>query len=165
MLVLGIDTSLRSTGLGLVEFRDGRIFGVGYDTIKNPARRPLSECLVNIRRTLADAIAEFKPDVAAVEGVFYAKYPATTLILGQARGVAIATCAESGLQVFEHEPRRVKQAVAGWGSATKDQVQKMVVSMLGLPAAPQEDAADALAIAICHIQSFTRMQLEGARAL
>lgn len=165
MLVLGIDTSLRSTGLGLVEFGDGRISGVGYDTIKNPPKRSLSECLVNIRKTLLDVLAEFKPDVVAVEGVFYAKYPATTLILGEARGVAIATCAEAGFQVFEHEPRRVKQAVAGWGGATKEQMQKMVVSLLGLQATPPEDAADALAIAICHIQSFTRLQLEGARAL
>ena len=165
MLVLGIDTSLRSTGLGLVESRDGRICGIGYDTIRNPAKRPLSECLVNIRRTLLEAIAEFKPDVAAVEGVFYAKFPATTLILGEARGVAIAACTEAGLQVFEHEPRRVKQAVAGWGNATKDQMQKMVVSLLGLPATPPEDAADALGIAICHIQSFTRMQLQGVKAL
>lgn len=165
MLVLGIDTSLRSTGLGLVEFRDGSLSGVGYDTIKNPPKRPLSECLVNIRKTILAAIEEFKPDVVAIEGVFYAKFPNTTLILGEARGVAIAACAESGLQVFEHEPRRVKQAVAGWGNATKDQVQKMVVSLLGLQTTPPEDAADALAIAICHIQSFTRMALAGVKAL
>ncbi len=165
MLVLGIDTSLRSTGLGLVESRDGRIYGVGFDTIKNPPKLPLSQCLLNIRQTLLNVIGEFKPDVVAVEGVFYSKFVNTTLILGEARGVAIAACAESGLQVFEHEPRRVKQAVAGWGNATKEQMQKMVVSLLGLQTTPPEDAADALAIAICHIQSVIRLQLAGVKAL
>lgn len=165
MLVLGIDTSLRCTGLGLVELRDGSISGVAYDTVRNPARLPLSQCLLRIRSAIKEAVSEFKPDVAAVEGVFYARFPNTTLILGEARGVAIEACAECGLQVFEHEPRRVKQAVAGWGAATKDQMQKMVVSLLGLGKTPPEDAADALAIAICHIQSFTRMNLEGAKAL
>ena len=77
----------------------------------------------------------------------------------------IATCAAAGLQVFEHEPRRVKQAVAGWGGATKEQMQKMVVSLLGMQTTPPEDAADALAIAICHIQSVMRLQLEGVKAL
>ena len=101
----------------------------------------------------------------AVEGVFYSRFANTTLILGEARGVVIATCAAAGLQVFEHEPRRVKQAVAGWGGATKEQMQKMVVSLLGMQTTPPEDAADALAIAICHIQSVMRLQLEGVKAL
>lgn len=165
MLVLGIDTSLRSTGLGLVESRGGRIYGIGYDTIRNPQKRPLSECLKNIRSTLLATIEEFKPDAVAIEGVFYAKYVQTTLVLGEARGVAIEACAETGLQVFEYEPRRVKQAVAGWGNATKEQMQKMVVSLLGLEKTPPEDAADALAIAICHLQSVVRLQLEGVKAL
>lgn len=165
LLVLGVDTSLRSTGLGLVEYAGGRINGVAFDLIKNPPRLPLSACLLNIRNTMAGVLEEYKPDVVAVEGVFYSKFANTTLILGEARGVVISTCAAAGLQVFEHEPRRVKQAVAGWGGATKDQMQKMVASMLGMDKPPPEDAADALAIAICHIQSFTRMQLEGAKAL
>ncbi len=165
LLVLGIDTSLRSTGLGLVEYRDFSVHGVAYDLIKNSAKLPLSACLVNIRRTLEEVIAEYKPDVVAVEGGFYSKFVKTTLILGEARGVVIATAAANGLQVFEHEPRRVKQAIAGYGNATKEQMQKMVSSMLGINTLPPEDAADALAIAICHIQSFTRMQLEGVKAL
>ena len=165
LLVLGVDTSLRSTGLGLVEKRGGRIAGVAYDLIKNPPKAPLSACLLNISRTIAQVLEEYKPGVVAVEGVFYSKFANTTLILGEARGVVIASCAAAGLQVFEHEPRRVKQAVAGWGAATKDQVQKMVVSLLGLDKTPPEDAADALAIAICHIQCLTTMRLDGLKAL
>lgn len=165
LLVLGVDTSLRSTGLGLVELKDGRINGVAYDLIKNPPKLPLSSCLLNIRKTMEQVLEEFKPDVVAVEGIFYSKFVKTTLILGEARGVVIATCAAAGLQVFEHEPRRVKQAVAGWGNATKEQMQKMVSSMLGMTTVPPEDAADALAIAICHIQSFSRMALEGIKPL
>lgn len=114
---------------------------------------------------MEQVLEEFKPDVVAVEGIFYSKFVKTTLILGEARGVVIATCAAAGLQVFEHEPRRVKQAVAGWGNATKEQMQKMVSSMLGMTTVPPEDAADALAIAICHIQSFSQMALEGIKPL
>ncbi len=165
LLVLGVDTSLRSTGLGLVEYRDGATIGVAYDLIKNPPKRTLSECLLNIQKTLNEVLDEYKPDVVAVEGIFYSKFVKTTLILGEARGVVIAAAASKGLSVYEHEPRRVKQAVAGYGSATKEQMQKMVASMLNIPTLPPEDAADALAIAICHIQSFTRMQLEGVKAL
>ena len=165
LLVLGVDTSLRSTGLGLVEHEAGHIRGVAYDLIRNPSKMPLSAALLNIQNTMASVIEEFKPDVVAVEGFFFSKFPQSAMILGQARGVVIASAAKAGLAVFEHEPRRVKQAVAGFGGASKEQMQRMVVSMLGLEKTPPEDAADALAIAICHIQAMTRMQLEGVKAL
>lgn len=165
LLVLGVDTSLRSTGLGLVEHEAGRVRGIAYDLIRNPAKLPLSAALVNIYDTMTSVIAEFQPDVIAVEGFFFSKFPQSAMILGQARGVVIAAAAKAGIAVFEHEPRRVKQAVAGYGAATKEQMQRMVVSMLGLDKTPPEDAADALAIAICHIQAMTRMQLEGVKAL
>lgn len=165
LLVLGVDTSLRSTGLGIVEYSAGRTRGIAYDLIKNPPKLPVSAALLHIRDTMASVLEEFKPDVVAVEGFFFNKFANSAMMLGQARGVVIAQCAAAGVQVFEHEPRRVKQAVAGVGSATKEQMQKMVVSMLGLGKTPPEDAADALAIAICHIQSFVRMRLEGVKAL
>ncbi len=165
LLVLGVDTSLRSTGLGLVEHEAGRVRGIAYDLIKNPPKLPLSAALLNIRNRMAEVIGEFHPDVIAIEGFFFSKYPQSAMMLGQARGVVIASAAAAGVAVFEHEPRRVKQAVAGYGGATKEQMQRMVVSMLGLPKTPPEDAADALAIAICHIQAITRMQLEGVKAL
>lgn len=162
MVVLGIDTSLRSTGIGLVEYRSGSLAGIAYDVIKNPPGRPLSASLANIFRTIDDVLEEFKPDAVAVEGIFYSKFPRTTLVLGHARGAAITAAAQRGIPVYEHEPRRVKQSVAGWGGATKEQMQKMVASMLGISALPPEDAADALAIAICHLISQERPELSSS---
>lgn len=156
---------MRSSGLGLVEYKEGKIYGVAYDLIKNPPKRPLSECLKVIQKTMTQVLEEFKPDVVAVEGVFYSKFVNTTLILGEARGVVIATAAMHDIPVYEHEPRRVKQAVAGYGAATKEQMQKMVAGMLNMTTFPPEDAADALAIAITHIQSFSRMTLQGIKTL
>lgn len=163
--VLGIDTSLRGTGVGIVELRDGGLRGIAYDVLDIPAARPLSACLVHIQRALGAILAEFRPDVAAVEGVFFARYAKTALILGHARGVAIAACAAAAVPVFEYAPRRVKQAVVGYGAATKEQMQAMVVKQLGLAKPPPEDAADALAIAICHIQNRTRVALTDIRQL
>lgn len=163
--VLGIDTSLRGTGVGLVDLRDGRLRGVAYDVLGNPSRYRLTECLVNIQRSLESVIAEYHPGVVAVEGVFFARYARSALILGHARGAALATCAAAGLPVFEYAPRRVKQAVVGHGSATKAQMQAMVASLLGLPRPPPEDAADALAIAICHINGRLRASLEDVSQL
>lgn len=165
LLVLGVDTSLRSTGLGLVECVAGRMRGVAYDLVRNPPGLPLSAALLNIRSGVASALDEFKPDVVAVEGIFFARYPRAALLLGHARGVVISCCAASGLPVYEHEPRRVKQAVAGYGGATKNQMQRMVESLLGLSSEPPEDAADALAIAICHIHDANCPELSSARPL
>ncbi len=156
MRILGIDTSLRSTGFGVVESVGSRLQVVRYGIIRNPASRSLSGCLFTLDQELRAVIAETKPETAAVEGVFFCKNPRTALILGQARGVALMACTAAGLPVFEHEPRRVKQAVVGHGGADKRQVALMVARLLGLPVAPeQEDATDALAIAICHLQSRT----------
>ena len=165
LLVLGVDTSLRSSGLGLVECTAGRIRGIAYDLIKNPPKLPLSEALLHIRTTMTSVLDEFKPDVVAVEGIFFAKYPRSALLLGHARVVVISCCAAAGLPVYEHEPRRVKQAVAGFGGATKEQMQRMVVSLLNLDKTPPEDAADALAIAICHIHEHNRLELSTAKPL
>lgn len=165
LLVLGVDTSLRSTGLGIVEHSGGRTRGVAYDLIRNSPQAPLSAALLHISETMDSVIAEFQPDVIAVEGFFFSKFPRSAMILGQARGVVIAAAAKAGIPVYEHEPRRVKQAVGGYGAATKEQMQKMVVSMLGLDKTPPEDAADALAIAICHIQALTRLGLSEAKPL
>ena len=163
--VLGIDTSLRGTGIGLVEQRAGRIRGLAYDVLRNPAARPLSACLVHIQESLAGILAEFHPDVVAIEGVFFSRFVKTTLILGEARGVAIATCAAAGIPIYEYAPRRVKQAVVGYGAATKAQMQAMVVRQLGLERAPPEDAADALALALCHLHNQARPGLADVRQL
>ncbi len=153
--VLGIDTSLRSTGIGVIEATGSRFTCLYQERIQNPRKMLLSACLVNIYDSINRIIRETEPDTAAVEGIFTHRNSRTAVILGQARGAAIATCASHGLRIYEHEPRRVKQAVVGYGAATKDQVGKMVATILNLPELPQEDIGDALAIAICHLHTRT----------
>lgn len=157
MRVLGIDTSLRSTGVGVVEARGNRLRAVECGAVKIPAGKPLSECLVLLASGLTEVIERTNPIAVALEGVFYCKNVKTAVILGEARGVAIATCAGRGLPVYEYAPRRVKQAVVGFGAAGKEQVRKMVMTLLALKEEPQEDAGDALAVAICHLHNATRI--------
>ena len=153
MRVLGIDTALRSTGFGVVESKGNRFSGVDYGTIKNPQSRSHSECLKHLHGELVGVLARTRPEVAAIEGGFFFKNARTALVLGEARGVVIAACATFGIPIYEYSPRHVKQALTGFGSAEKDQVAKMVVSLLGLQEIPGADATDALAIAIAHINS------------
>ena len=151
--VLGIDTSLRSTGVGVLDGAGSRLVPVYYGTVKNPAGRPLSACLLHLQDEIEKLIRAHEPQAVAIEGIFYAKNVKTMLILSHARGTIIAQCARMGLPVYEYEPRRVKLAVVGTGGAQKDQVQKMVKTLLNLPEIPQNDAADALALAITHLHS------------
>lgn len=153
MRVLGIDTSLRSTGVGVVESLAGRATALEYGRIHNPDHVLLSECLRRIDGGIREIIGRARPDVAAIEDIFFAKNARTAMVLGEARGVVIAACAASGIPVYQYEPRRVKQAIAGTGAADKSQVRRMVMVLLGLKAEPQEDAGDALAIALCHLNS------------
>ena len=153
MRVLGVDTSLRSSGVGVVESKGSALSLVECGTIHIPATRPHSECLHRIDESLRALISRTRPDAVAIEGIFYCKNVRTAVILGQARGVVIAACAGAGVPVFEYEPRRMKQALVGYGAAQKEQVGRMVMRLLGLAEMPQEDAADALGLAICHIHS------------
>ena len=151
--VLGIDTSLRSTGVGIIDAEGSALKYIDCRPIKNPASRPLSACLLNLCETLHAYLDEFHPDEVAIEGIFYCKNVRTTLILGQARGALISVCARAALPLFEYPPTKVKQAVTGTGTATKDQIQRMMMRSLSLQTLPQEDAGDALAIAITHIHN------------
>jgi crossover junction endodeoxyribonuclease RuvC len=155
MRVVGIDASLRSTGVGVVESAAGRLRAVEFNLIKNPAARPHSECLRLILGELEALCKRCKPQAAAIEGGFYFKNAKTALVLGEVRGVVIAASASAGVPIYEYSPRLVKQALTGFGAAQKDQVSKMVKVILGVSGEIQEDAADALAIAICHMQSQT----------
>lgn len=118
--------------------------------IGNAPKLPLSECLKRIRGRVAELIALHNPEVMAIESVIYAKNAGTMLLLGEARGAAIVAAAEAGVPVYEYEPRRAKMAVCGNGMAEKGQVQRMVKVLLGMEEVPQNDAADALALAITH---------------
>lgn len=158
MRVLGVDTSLRSTGIAVVEPRGSRLRSVEHGRIKNPSAWPHSQCLLAIHEQLSALIERTHPDCAAIEGAFFSRNANTAMVLGQARGVVISVCALAGLSVYEYAPRRVKQAVVGSGGAPKDQVARMVASLLGLEKPPQHDAADALALAICHLNSRTSVK-------
>jgi len=153
MIILGIDTSLRSSGYGVLVTEGSRMRSLEAGRIRNAPKLPLSECLRTIHARVAELIAQYAPDVVAIESVIYGKNAGTMLVLGEARGAVITAAADAGLPIYEYEPRRVKMAVCGNGLAEKEQVQRMVKTLLGLQELPQNDAADALAIAITHAHS------------
>jgi len=156
MPVLGIDASLRSTGLGVVETRGTTLVPLEYGALRSSPSQPVSACLKRLHTGLSELIARCRPTAVAIEGAFFSRNARTAMILGQARGTAITTCALHDLPIYEYAPRRVKQAVTGNGNAAKQQVRRMVISLLGLREEPQEDAGDALALAICHLHSAGR---------
>ena len=158
MTVLGIDTSLRSSGYGVLSVEGSRMRALAYGNIKNPAKAPLSKCLANIHATVSALIAEHRPDVVAIESVIYGKNAGTMLLLGEARGAVITAAAD--IPVYEYEPRRMKKALCGNGLAEKEQIQRMVKTLLGLAELPQNDAADALGLAICHANSHSLISLD-----
>jgi crossover junction endodeoxyribonuclease RuvC len=166
MRVLGIDTALRCSGLAVVDRTGNAWKAIDYGLVKNSATAPHSICLLRLQEGVREMIRKHKPDVVAIEGIFFAKNVRTAVILGQARGAVIAACAAEGLPVYEHAPRSVKQALVGFGGAHKGQVSKMAMALLGLREAPPEDAADALGIAICHLQQQGLLaSVKGAKPL
>jgi crossover junction endodeoxyribonuclease RuvC len=153
MKVLGIDASLRGTGLAVIEQKGSRTVSHHWEVVKLKAKAPHSECLGAIRARMDALLDEYTPDAASVEGGFFFKNAKVAMVLGEVRGVVIASCAAAGVPIFEYSPRRAKQNITGWGAAPKDQVARMVVSVLGLEETPPPDATDALALALCHAQS------------
>ena len=150
MIVLGIDPGTAMTGYGLVERTGSRLRAVDYGCLETPAGMPLPQRLLLIQDGLSDLIESHRPDLVAVERLFFNKNVQTAFAVGQARGVALLTAARFGLPVHEYGPHEVKLAVTGHGRAEKIQVQRMVQVVLGLAVLPRpDDAADALAIAIC----------------
>lgn len=150
--VIGIDPGSRITGYGLLEAGNGQLVYLESGCIRTP-NAPLPERLAEIYRSVNTLIVQHRPEALAIEEVFLAKNASSALKLGQARGVAIAAGVANGLPVFEYAARSVKQAIVGSGKAGKDQVAHMVRVLLNLPGLPQADAADALAIAICHVNT------------
>ena len=150
--ILGIDPGLNRTGYGVVEVDGSKLSCIATGVIRVPAG-DLHQRLGTILRALADVIRDTQPHVATVEKVFVNVNPQSTLLLGQARGAAICAAVNQGLVVHEYAALRIKQAVVGFGRADKRQVQSMVQRLLSLDRAPNSDAADALACAICHAHS------------
>ncbi|WP_031516090.1 crossover junction endodeoxyribonuclease RuvC [Desulfofalx alkaliphila] len=151
MIIMGVDPGTAITGYGLVYYSRNRFKLVDCGVIRTQSTLPLYKRLSTLYSDLTALINEFKPQQYAVEELFFNKNTRTALAVGHARGVALLAGAKVGLDVFEYTPLQVKQAVVGHGRAQKHQVQYMVKEILKLPAVPKpDDAADALAVAICH---------------
>jgi crossover junction endodeoxyribonuclease RuvC len=155
MLVIGIDPGTAITGYGLVEDNDdGSLTVRDFGVILTPSKLSMPERLLELYRKLHAILLLHRPDSGAVEKLFFQRNVRTALSVGQARGVILLALAEVGINTVEYTPLEVKQAVAGYGGADKNQVQQMVRALLGLHEVPQpDDAADALAVAICHLHS------------
>lgn len=157
-IILGIDPGSRKTGFGIIETLKGQHAYVASGVIRLPDA-PLSERLQIIFEGVTEVIGDYLPKEMAIEQVFMAKNANSALVLGQARGAAIVAATNQQLSVAEYEAKKIKQSVVGNGGADKSQVQHMVKQLLRLSAQPQEDAADALAVALCHANSQQHLQM------
>jgi crossover junction endodeoxyribonuclease RuvC len=154
VLVLGIDPGTAITGYALVRETEEGLALVDSGVITTSSDQPLPARLQAIYYGLTEIARQHRPDAAAVEELFFSRNARTALSVGHARGVTLLALADSGLPIYEYKPLQIKQAVAGYGAADKRQVQQMVAMLLSLDAAPQpDDAADAVAVAVCHIHS------------
>jgi len=154
MRVLGLDPGTRHTGWGVLDRTGTRITHAGHGVVSPSEKLPLASRLVVIFDAITEVLAQAKPDAAAVENIFFAKDATATAKLGHARGVLFLACAKAGLPVFEYPPARVKRTVTGHGRSEKSQVAQMIRTFLRLTEVPQADAADALAVALTHLQGM-----------
>ena len=162
-VILGVDPSLRGTGYGVIRLAKPFPQTLTQGTIACSQHWEHSRCLVRIAQELRKVLQEHQPTICIVEGLFYAQNLQTALIMGEARGAALAAIAEAGLEIYELAPRKVKQAIVGYGAAQKLAVAKMVQRLLHLSAPPAPDAADALALALAHAQEQGRYSLTAAK--
>lgn len=158
-VILGIDPSLRGTGYGILRSARPHPQVLAHGTIRCPAGWERSRCLVKIAEVIRDLLKQHHPIVCVVEGLFYAQNLQTALLLGEARGASLVAAAEAGLAIYEMAPRKVKQAIVGYGAAQKAAVAKMVQRLLHLREPPAPDAADALALALAYAQENARYNL------
>ena len=156
MRVIGIDPGSRICGWGIVEESGGPSTLVHVDSgaVFTDSKKPLADRLQHVYDELRAVIHRFQPQEASIEEVFHHKNARSALTLGQARGVAVLACVHEGLSVYEYSPLQIKQAVSGYGRADKEQVAAMVKALLHLPEVAWEDTSDALAGAICHLNSY-----------
>ena len=166
MLILGLDPGTATTGYGIVEVAAGTDpRAVDYGVILTPAKTPLPERLLMLHTRLSDLLRRYQPQSAAVEKLFFQRNVTTAMSVGQARGVILLTLAQHGLEIGEYTPNEIKETVTGYGSAGKSQMQRMVQMLLHLERIPKpDDAADALAVALCHAQHHRwQTRLAGGR--
>src|SRR4051794_13957104 len=165
MFVLGIDPGVSRCGYGCVESVRGQTHAHAVGVLSTPPSQPLPERLAALDADIRELLADLRPDVVAVERLFFQTNVRTAMSVGQASGLVLAAASQAGCAVVQYTPNQVKQAVAGYGAAGKDQVQRMVQSLLGLPEVPKPaDAADALALALCHVAAGPlQARLEAAR--
>jgi crossover junction endodeoxyribonuclease RuvC len=157
-ITLGIDPGTAILGYAVVAARGDELSMLACDVITTPSRMPLAERLQHIYANLIGIIKTYEPHEAAMEELFFAKNARTAMTVGQARGVAMLALANGGLNISEYTPKQVKQAVTGYGDAKKEQVGAMVRILLKLPSVPKpDDAADAAAIAICHLHTASML--------
>jgi len=164
-IILGLDPSLRGTGYGVIEVSKPHPRALAHGTISCSAAWLHSRCLANISQSVRDVLRKFHPTACAVEGLFFAQNLQTAILMGEARGAALAAIAEAGLEIYEIAPRKVKQAIVGYGAAQKLAVAKMVQRLLQLPELPAADAADALALALAHAQAQGRYCLTATKQI
>ena len=165
MKIFGIDPGSERTGYGCIEVKGSRHVLVICGSISVPARSTFPDKLKHIHTDLAALLDRYRPDCVAVENIFHARNVRSALKLGHARGIALLAASEAGLPVAEYTPAEIKRAVVGFGRAEKHQIQQMVKLLLGLETPPSpHDAADALAVAICHVHSATGIVAERATA-
>ena len=158
MRILGIDPGVAIVGFGVVDLDKGQTRMVQYGAITTEAGLPLATRLVQIENDLHQLIEQFQPDVISIEELFFSKNITTGIAVAHARGVILCTAEKMGIPIYEYTPMQVKQAVVGYGLADKHQVMDMVRRLLKLTAIPKpDDAADALAIALCHARSVTSL--------
>jgi len=158
-VILGIDPSLRGTGYGIIRLARPHPEVLAQGAVHCPPAWEHSRCLAKIAATLRDLLRQHHPSVCVVEGLFYAQNLQTALILGEARGACLVAVAEADVDIYEIAPRKVKQAIVGYGAAQKLAVAKMVQRLLALAEPPEPDAADALALALTHAQEHGRYSL------
>lgn len=164
-IALGIDPGTAIVGYAVVAATGSELSMIACDVITTPVGMPFAQRLQHIYHCLSEIVATYHPQEGAMEELFFAKNARTALTVGQARGVAMLALANGGLSIAEYTPMQVKQAVTGYGSAKKDQVGEMVRIILHLPAVPRpDDAADAAAVAICHLNTARYSMLQGERA-
>ena len=160
LIILGIDPGYAILGWGVVEYQSSRHRLLGYGTVETSKEFSMPERLKEIYIGLNDVITKYQPDVSAIEELFFNSNQKTAIKVGEARGAAVLACANAGLQVYEYTPLQIKQALTGYGRAEKQQIQEMVRQVLGLIKPPSpDDAADAVACAICHANASSHIEL------